>query len=190
MRIWTMAALAVASSALTGACSSDTDTASAVSTTGVVTQAADGPSEADVPAGSVRVSGAVENPTTLSGDQLRAYPAQRQSVTFESGSGSQAHTYDGAALSDILTSAALAGDIDAKNPDLTFAILATGTDGYQATVSFGELSPDFGRVVVLVAYTEDGQPLEKPRLIVPGDQKGGRYVSGLTDLTIVDLRSN
>lgn len=132
----------------------------------------------------------MENPVTLSGDQLRAYPAQAQAVTFESSKGPQSHTYDGAALSDILTSAVLAGDADAKNPDLTFAILATGADGYQATVSFGELSPDFAATPVLVAYTEDGQPLGVPRLIVPGDVKGGRYVRELTDLEVVDLRNS
>ena len=58
------------------------------------------------------------------------------------------------------------------------------------TVSFGELSPDFAATPVLVAYTEDGQPLDTPRLVVPGDAKGGRYVSGLTDLKVVDLRNN
>jgi hypothetical protein len=32
----------------------------------------------------------------------------------------------------------------------------------------------------------DGQPLGHPRLVVPSDKKGGRYVSDLTELTVVD----
>lgn len=119
-----------------------------------------------------------------------ALPVQTQAVTFDSSKGAQSHTYDGAALSDILTAAVLTGDAEAHNPDLTFAILATGSDGYQATVSFGELSPNFGATPILVAYTEDGQPLDAPRLVVPGDVKGGRYVSDLTDLEVIDLRNN
>ncbi|TCN49854.1 molybdopterin-dependent oxidoreductase-like protein [Rhodococcus sp. SMB37] len=191
LRSCVTATLVAALLALTGACSSssgDTDTAPVAATTDVSSSPAT--TTAAVPAGSVRLGGAVENPTTLSGDQLRAYPVQTQAVTFDSSKGAQSHTYDGAALSDILTAAVLTGDAEAHNPDLTFAILATGSDGYQATVSFGELSPNFGATPILVAYTEDGQPLDAPRLVVPGDVKGGRYVSDLTDLEVIDLRNN
>ncbi len=54
----------------------------------------------------------------------------------------------------------------------------------------GEFSPDFGAIPVLLAYTEDGKPLSAPRLVVPGDKKGGRYVSGLTGLKVVDLSTH
>ncbi|MEE2058400.1 molybdopterin-binding oxidoreductase [Rhodococcus artemisiae] len=191
LRSYGTATLIAASLALTGACSSsssDTDTAPAAATTEVSAPATT--PTAALPAGSVRLGGAIENHVTLSGDQLRAYPVQTQVVTYDSSKGAQSHTYDGAALSDILAAAVLAGDAEAHNPDLTFAILATGSDGYQATVSFGELSPNFGATPILVAYTEDGQPLDSPRLVVPGDVKGGRYVSDLTDLEVVDLRNN
>jgi hypothetical protein len=40
------------------------------------------------------------------------------------------------------------------------------------------------------AYAEDGRALEKPRLVVPGDGKGGRYVGRLTELRVVDLGVN
>ncbi|WP_430334628.1 molybdopterin-dependent oxidoreductase [Rhodococcus sp. ACT016] len=140
-----------------------------------------------MPAGSVRVDGAVDNPLTLSGDRLRAYPAQVQAVQFESAAGTQSHSYDGAALTDILDDAKLRTPSGPKNPELSFAVLATGADGYRAAVSWGELSPKFGATPILVAYTEDGHPLDAPRLVVPGDIKGGRYVSELTDLRVVDL---
>lgn len=184
-------ALIATSIALVGACSStgDPQDAPVVATTElssatVVTTAA------DVPAGSVRLGGAIDSPVTLSADQLRAFPVQTQPVTFQTSKGAQSHTYDGVALSDILDAAVLAGDADAKNPDLTFAVLAKDSVGYQAVVSWGELSPDFGAIPILVAYTEDGQPLDAPRLVVPGDVKGGRYVSGLSDLEVVDLRTS
>nr|WP_296771026.1 molybdopterin-dependent oxidoreductase [Rhodococcus sp. (in: high G+C Gram-positive bacteria)] len=174
-------ALISASVILTAGCSTSTDT-EPVAATSTTTAAA------DVPAGSVRLGGAVENPITLAADDLLGYPRLTQAVTFDSSKGSQTHTYEGAALTDLLAAAVLDGDPDAKNPDLTFAILATGSDDYQATVSWGEVATDFGATQALVAYTEDGQRLDAPRLVVPGDIKGGRYVSDLTELDVVDLR--
>ena len=40
---------------------------------------------------------------------------------------------------------------------------------------------------MLVAYIEDGQPLDRPRLVVPGDVEGARYVGDLTELRVVRL---
>jgi hypothetical protein len=67
---------------------------------------------------------------------------------------------------------------------LALLVGATGSDGYAATVSYGEISPDFGNRGVLVSLAEDGKPLPQPRLVVPGDVKGGRYVSALVDLRV------
>lgn len=58
------------------------------------------------------------------------------------------------------------------------------TFGYQALVAWAEFDPDFAGTTMLVALTEDGAPAAdgRPRLVVPGDLKGGRYVSGLVRL--------
>ena len=66
-----------------------------------------------------------------------------------------------------------------------FGVLAVGADGYAALVSFGEISPEFGDRGVLLATAEDGKPLERPRLVVPGDVKGGRYVSDVVELRVI-----
>jgi hypothetical protein len=39
-------------------------------------------------------------------------------------------------------------------------------------------------VPLLVSLSEDGQALAQPRLVVDGDVKGGRYVSGVVDLVV------
>ena len=71
-----------------------------------------------------------------------------------------------------------------KNDQLAFAVLATGADGYAALVSYGEIAPDFGNRGVLLATT--GQhALARPRLVVPGDGKGGRYVSDVVEHRVV-----
>jgi len=186
MRILAACVSVALSGALTQACASSTAAEDAAP---VSAAASSEITAAPLPAGSVRIDGAVENPLALSGDQLRAFPAQTQAVQFESGTGTQSHIYDGTALTEILDAAKLRTPSDVKNPELTFAVLATGSDGYSAAVSWGELSPKFGATPILVAYTEDGRPLDAPRLVVPGDVKGGRYVSELTGLRVVDLRA-
>lgn len=66
-------------------------------------------------------------------------------------------------------------------------MLAVGADGYAATVSYGGVSPDFGNRGLLVALTEDGKPLARPRLVVSCDVKGVRFVSDLVELQVVRL---
>lgn len=78
------------------------------------------------------VAGRVGEPVTLTVDDLRNFPVQRQKVRFVSGTGQQTHRYQGA----------------------------------------------------LLAFEEDGRALERPRLVVPGDAHGGRYV---TDVSTVSL---
>ncbi len=136
------------------------------------------------------VSGAVRQPVTLSLDALRAYPPRTQAVSFGSAKGQESHTYQGAALTDVMAKVDVVMAPAVKNPQLRLAVVASGADGYEAVVSWGEFSPDFGAFPVLLAYTEDGQPLSAPRLVVPGDKKGGRYVSGLTGLKVVDLSTH
>jgi hypothetical protein len=65
-----------------------------------------------------------------------------------------------------------------------------GTDCYEVLLSLGELRPDFGgSAQVLVAYAYgDGSPLSSSegamRLVVPGDKKGGRYVSNIARIVV------
>ena len=70
---------------------------------------------------------------------------------------------------------------------MSSAATAVGADAYQAAVSYGEISPDFANKEVLVAVTQDGKPLSRPRLVVPGDIKGARYVSDLIELHVSRL---
>ncbi|MFC9549884.1 hypothetical protein ACFTWF_03450 [Rhodococcus sp. NPDC056960] len=109
----------------------------------------------------VLVGGAVEHPLELTDAALRGYPPHTESGEFDSSKGPQAHTYVGALLSDVVDSAD-PREADAKNPLLRLVVRAAASDGY------------------------DGQPLGHPRLVVPSDKKGGRYVSDLTELTVVD----
>lgn len=135
----------------------------------------------------VAVTGDVRDPTTLTLDRLRAFPPQTVSATFRSDAGQQWHTYVGALLFDVVTAADPTVDPGRKHPLLAVTIVATGADGYTAAVTWGEIAPDFAATPVLVAYDEDGNPLDRPRLVVSGDAEGARYVKDLTELRVVNL---
>ncbi|MGH3913161.1 MAG: molybdopterin-dependent oxidoreductase [Pseudonocardiaceae bacterium] len=130
------------------------------------------------------VDGRVAAPLTLTVDQLRDFPLQRQRVRFLAGGGPEVHRYQGALLIDVLTSAKPQFDPAVKNDKLRYAVLVGATDGYQAVLAWGEIDPAFANTRALLAFEEDGRALDRPRLVVPGDEHGGRYV---TDVSSVSL---
>jgi len=133
------------------------------------------------PAGSVVITGELQNPVFLTFDQLEALPLQSQSLTvsFQAGSAVEQHTFTGFLLYDVLNFLKPQFDPTVKNDRLRFYVSATGTDGYQAIVAWAEFDPFFGNKQILLAVTQDDQSLaaQAPRLVVPGDIRGGRYVS-------------
>jgi DMSO/TMAO reductase YedYZ molybdopterin-dependent catalytic subunit len=134
-----------------------------------------------LPAGKFLLLGAVERPQILTVADLEKLPQQTIEVTFRSGSGQQTHTYTGPLLFDVLTNAGPRFDPAIKNDKLRYFISFNATDSYRATVAWGEIDPGFENKKVLLATTEDGRSLaaEGPRLVVPGDISGGRYVSNI-----------
>ena len=120
---------------------------------------------------------------------LQALPATNLTVTYRVNGQPQTHSYTGVLLSTLLTQAKPTFDPQVKNDALRYYVLARGSDGYTALISWGELDPGFGNRSVLVAYRQDGQPISGKegalRLIVPGDVKGGRSVSALADIQLV-----
>lgn len=133
------------------------------------------------------VRGDVAHQLTLTADQLRRYGNHRQHVWFTSGSGAEQHTFTGPLLLDVLTAAAPKFDPAVHNDALGFVIVVTGTDGYRVAVSWGEFDPGFAGNQVQLAYQQDDATLERPRLVVPEDTKGGRYVSDVASVTVIGL---
>jgi hypothetical protein len=136
-----------------------------------------------LPPGSFLILGKLDNRAALSVAELRALPIPMQTltVTFLAGSTPQQHTYVGPLLYDLMNHFGPKFDPDVKNDRLRFHVSATGSDEYQAIVAWGELDPGFGNKQILLAVSEDGIPLDNdgPRLVVPGDIHGGRYVSNV-----------
>ena len=93
-------------------------------------------------------------------------------------------------LADLLARAVVQVDPAIKNDILRRYVVVTGSDCYEVIVSLAELLSDFGGdAQIFVAFeTGDGNMLPTnegmARLIVPGDKKGGRYVSNIAKITV------
>lgn len=140
------------------------------------------------------LSGEVADPGTFTALSLAAlgHPVT-ETATFMSGAGEVTDTYTGASLWDLIQHAGLLTDPAVKNDLLQFGVVATGSDGYRALFSLGEIAPQFGNQPDIVAYDDTNGQLGPngadgfARLVVPGDHAGGRYVSNLVNLQVVDL---
>ncbi|MGH2944268.1 MAG: hypothetical protein ACRDLN_16000, partial [Solirubrobacteraceae bacterium] len=119
--------------------------------------------------------------------ELAAMPdQQRVEVTYRAGSETERHVFTGPLLLDVLGQAGPRFDPAVKNDKLRHYVSVTASDAYQALLAYGELDPAFESKPVLLAVTQDGAPFAggRPRLIVPGDAAGGRYVTDVVRIRI------
>ncbi|MFE2549444.1 molybdopterin-dependent oxidoreductase [Streptomyces sp. NPDC059355] len=157
--------------------------ASATASAGASAQA----SAAPLKPGEVRVGGEVGKPYTLTLADLRKLPQSSAPVKFTSAKGDQEHTYAGVPLYEVLKTAEPRFDQSKKNGQLRGVVAATGGGDYRAVFAWAELDPGFAKSQILLAVSEDGVPFDDaagPRLVVPQDTKGGRYVSELNQLWV------
>src|SRR5262249_40543616 len=126
----------------------------------------------------VAVGGLVGAPRSFTRDDLGGLPQVTLPVTFGSGTGVESGVFTGPRLLDVLGPGGGPRVPGGRNAKLRPDVRATGADGYQALLAWGELDPDFGAQPVLVAWERDGQPLGEgqgaARLVVPADKRGGR----------------
>lgn len=130
------------------------------------------------------LDGQVMHPAKIDVAALKALPATQVTVQ-----GTASSAYNGVLLNALLTQAGSVLD-SKKNGILRLGVVAVGSDGYSALVAGGEITPKFGNIQALVAYAVNGQPLSADgfaRLVVPGDQAMGRFVSNLVELQVVSL---
>ncbi len=139
------------------------------------------------------LSGAVADPMIVTPATLAAlHQCTTGTATYLAGPSPTTDTYTGVSLWTLIQDAGLLTDPAIKNDLLGFAVVATGSDGYRAVISLGEIDPMFGHQPDLVAYADTKGQLGPSgsdgalRLVVPGDLAGGRYVSNLVSLQVID----
>lgn len=182
---WLAALAALATAVVTGSAPASSAPASSV-TLAASASAPHQPAHPHRRPGSFVVTGAVTRHLRLDVADLRMLPSQTVAVTFRSGSGVERHVYVGPRLFDVLAEAVPRFNPAIKNDKLRFFISVTGADGYRVLVAYGEIDPDFEAKDVLLATSEDGRSLaaDGPRLVVPGDSYGGRYVTNVVRVVL------
>mgnify|MGYP001339423698 FL=1 len=137
------------------------------------------------------VDGQVLNPITLTADDLRNhFSSQTIDVTYLSGTDTVSTSFTGVPLWLVISAAQPNLNADVRNDRISTFIVVTAADGYQAVIAWGEIDPEYGNQPILVAYEENGAPIAGTpgsiRLVVPGDAREGRYVSGVVNISLRD----
>jgi len=116
-----------------------------------------------------------------------------QNVTFRAGQNTVTGSFTGVSLWTFLTDANGGGGIitnpQVQNDSLRKYVVATGSDGYQVVVALSEIDPQLGNQPDVIAVAFNGGSLGQDgltRLVIPGDIFGGRYVSNLVSLEVLD----
>jgi molybdate transport system substrate-binding protein len=140
---------------------------------------------------SATVDGQVLNPLTMTVDDLKNnFSSQTVDVTYLSGEDTITTSFTGVPLWQVISAAQPNLNTDVRNDRIGMFIVVTGSDGYQAVISWGEIDPEFAGQPILVAYEQEGAPIADDqgpiRLIVPTDARGGRYVSGVVNISLHD----
>jgi len=136
-----------------------------------------------------RVFGQVQTAKLFNVGTLKKLPVSNANVTYFAAGSIVSHSFTGALLWDLLQSVGIVVDPSFKNDILRKTIVVTGTDGYVAVFTAGEIAPNFGGNQILVAYEVDGEPLgaDGPaEIIAPGDKAGGRFVHNIATIEVRD----
>lgn len=136
-----------------------------------------------------RVAGQVKTPMWVNVPALQQLPHVNQNVTYFAAGKVENDTFTGALLWDLLQSAGIVTNPNIKNDILRKIIIITGTDGYVAVFTAGEIDPGFGGNQILVAYAVNGQPLGSQgpaQIVAPGDKAGGRFVHNIAKIIVED----
>ncbi|HVE26519.1 MAG TPA: hypothetical protein VNC22_13990 [Sporichthya sp.] len=134
----------------------------------------------------VKIRGAVQHRGRLDRGDLQSLTQVKLTQHYLTSSGTHQHTFTGPLLLDVLNGAGPMFSSDQHDP-LRFVILAKAADNFLAALSWGEIAPDLAGKKVLIALTEDGTTLDRPRLVIPGDKHGARQVYDLASLTLIRL---
>src|SRR6266498_2041874 len=133
----------------------------------------------------------MEQNTGLILERIRKLPAHQLSIAMRSPRGSFERSFKGALLYDY---AAMHGLMPHPAPPLgpgNFYFLATAEDGFKVVLSFSEVAPRSSSKQVLLVYEQDGEPIRAGvRLVVPGDDLGGRSIGGVADIELKSAPSN
>jgi len=131
------------------------------------------------------VSGLVKAPHSFTLAELQKMPWTTVDASFQTEHGPRHGTWLGVSLWTLLDQSG--GLAAPEKESLRHWLVVTGRDGYEVVLSVGEIDPAVGHAVAVVAWSADGKPFDPaqgPRLILPGDRKGGRDVRDVVSIEV------
>jgi len=135
----------------------------------------------------LEVKGKVLYPYQANLGTLEAFPISTVDVTFFAAGAVVTQAFSGALLWDVISASEVLIDPTIKNDILHKIVVVTGSDGYEAVFSLGEIDPSFGGAQIIIAYATSGQSIGSngfAKLIIPGDKEGGRFVSNIVKIEV------
>ncbi len=136
------------------------------------------------------IAGDVGTPKTIYWKDLRTLPTAQENITYVAAGVVETQAFTGVLLWDLLNSVGgIVVDPTIKNDILRKIIVVTGSDGYEAVFTAGEIAPYFGGEQVMIVYAVNGAPVgaQGPtRIVSPGDKQGGRFVSNIVQIVVKD----
>lgn len=126
--------------------------------------------------------------TVLAKSDIESLPHVTVSV-HDSG---KAATFQGVALKSVLEKAGVEFGHSLRGKRLASCLLVEAADGYRAVIALPELDPDFTDKQVVLAFLQDGKPLDANagpyRVVIPDEKRMARWVRQVTTLKIVDVQ--
>ena len=117
-------------------------------------------------------------------NSLAALPQVEQDVTFKTSKGVKTGHYKGPLLWDVVKSSKALDGLD-HNKELAKTLMVTASDGYQIAFSIGEIAPEFGNAMILVALETNGEVLKDGlRIVAQGDKRGARAVHNVVKIEL------
>ena len=142
------------------------------------------------PAPALHIGGDVAKPADWTAEQLSGGKAAGAPSVVHYTLKGASHTAHCVSLLALIQAAEPSFNSHIKNHRLQFVVAVQGFDGYTVDFSLPELLPELGNRAVWVALDEDDKPFtdeSRPAgLIVPDDVKPGRWVHGVTKITVID----
>lgn len=118
---------------------------------------------------------------TIDAGLLRSLPVHTLETRLRSPRGVREYTFRGALLYDYTVAAGML----TEGPSANQYYRVRAGDGFVVAVAMAEVAPGYSDKQVLLAYEQDGEPIRAGvRLVVPGDDLGGRSVFGIESLEV------
>lgn len=138
------------------------------------------------------LAGAVGTTGTYDPAALQALPATTRTVTGTAGGRPVSSTYAGVPLADLPASAGDIATPPVNNGALHSCVVAVSGEGFAALFPPGETASQFDNQPTLIAWSDTHGQLGTTgthgfaRMVAPGDTAGGRYVSNIISIQVID----